>query len=391
MLKLFLSSVLRAIYLWLAAGVSPWTQGRKPIGTLLVIVAWPAFCVLQLLHWIGFGLDELFFRGWRNVEVEQPLFVLGPPRSGTTHLHHVLSADAQTTTFRTWECLFGLSITARKLLLALGRIDRWVGRPLERLGGAVSRRLLSDMEEVHPFSMDAPEEDFLALMPAMQCFILVAVFPRAEWLWRNARLDQQAGPTQRRRLMRYYKACVQKHMYVFGRDKRFLSKNASFSGMPEALLETFPGARIMACTRDPKKTVPSQMSSLLPGLAAVGFESVDTHLRDRLMALLKFYYLHLDRVAAEYPRRVVIIDNQRLRDDLAAVLQKAYRQLDLNMSEQFSGFLQQADRRSRGFESGHRYTLEAFGLTEADIENFFSEVYRRQSFQSGSARQASAS
>lgn len=379
-MKLFFFSLGRAILLWFSAFASPWTEGRSLRGALLVILGWPVFCLLQLLHWIGFALDEIFFRGWRRVEVHGPLFVLGPPRSGTTHLHHVLSMDERTTTFRTWECLFGLSVSGRYLLIGLGRLDRVLGRPFGRIGGWLGRRFLAGMDDVHPFAMDAPEEDFLALMPAMQCFVLVVVFPRAEWLWRTARLDTDADAAQRRRLMRFYRACVQKHLYVFGSDRRFLSKNASFSGMAESLLETFPGARVVATTRDPKKTVPSQLSAIRPGLAAVGFDGVDRALRDRFVDQLLFYYLHLEALAGARPDRVVIIDNDRLRDRLEQAVGASFAALGLDLSSQFADALAEAGRRSRGFSSRHRYTLETFGLSEKMIEKRFDAVYRNRTF-----------
>lgn len=378
--KLIFSSIGRAVFLWLSAFASPWTAGRSLSGTLLVIVAWPFFCLLQLLHWIGFGLDEIFFRGWRRVEVHAPLFVLGPPRSGTTHLHHVLSMDDKSTTFRTWECLFGLSVTGRMLLLGLGRLDRLLGHPFARVGGWAGRRFLSGMDDVHPFAMDAPEEDFLALMPVMQCFILVVVFPRADWLWRTARLDTEADAGQRQRLMRFYRACVQKHMYVFGTGKRFLSKNASFSGMAESLLETFPDARIVSTTRDPKKTVPSQLSSIEPGLAAVGIERIGQALRERFVEQLLFYYLHLEALATSRPDRIVIVDNDELRENLEAVVRASLTALGLDVSPQFDQALAEAGRRSRGFSSKHAYTLADYGLSESTIEQRFEAVYRNRTF-----------
>ena len=379
-MNLFFSSLARAVLLWFSAFASPWTEGRSPGGALLVIFAWPLFCLLQLLHWIGFALDDVFFRGWRKVEVRAPLFVLGPPRSGTTHLHHVLSRDERTTTFRTWECLFGLSVTGRMLLLGLGRADRLIGRPFGRLGGWLGRRFLSGMEEVHPFAMDAPEEDFLALMPIMRCFILVVVFPGADGLWKTARLDAEAGDAQRRRLMRFYRACVQKHVYVFGADKRFLSKNASFSGMVESLLEAFPDARVVSTTRDPKKTVPSQLSSIQPGLAAVGFSRIGPDLRDRFVEQLLFYYRHLEESARKRPSRIVVIDNDELRDNLEHVVKTAFQALDLDMSPQFAAALAEVARRSRRFRSKHSYTLEEYGLSEPMIESRFDAVYRNRTF-----------
>ncbi|MFW6341116.1 MAG: sulfotransferase, partial [Wenzhouxiangella sp.] len=254
MFRLFLSSLFLSSRLWLSVLVSPLREGRSLLGALLVALGWPVFMVLQLLQWAGFALDEIFFRDWRHVEVAKPVFVLGPPRSGTTHLHHVLAQDPSTTTFRLWECLFGLSVSARRLVRLLVAADRRVGRPLARLGRFLGARLGAGMADVHPLALDAPEEDFLVLLPAMQCFILIAVFPNAGWLWRTARLDHELKADERVRLMDFYAACVKKHLYVHGADKRFLSKNASFSGSPESLLAVFPDARFFACQRDPVAT-----------------------------------------------------------------------------------------------------------------------------------------
>ncbi len=378
-MNLFPSAVARAIRLWGSAMVSPFTEGRRAWGAVLVVIAWPLFVGLQLLHAIGFLLDDLFFRGWRRVEIRQPVFVVGPPRSGTTHLHHVLSADERFTTFRTWECLFGLSVTARKLLRGAASVDRAIGRPLGRLGAWVGRRMLADMDEVHPFALDAPEEDFLALMPVMQCFILVAVFPAAPWLWRVARLDRQPEAA-RRAWARYYRNCVRRHLHAAGPDARFLSKNASFTGSLETLLEAFPDAVLLGCSRDPVKTVPSQLSSLEPGLRAVGFADVSDGLRDRLTDLLRFYYLHQAEVAERHPSRVALLDNHALRDRLAESVTAAFEQLGLEMTPQFAASLEDASHASRGFSSGHRYALADYGLDEESLRGEFGPVYARYRF-----------
>mgnify|MGYP006286306181 FL=1 len=366
----FLPALLRMLTL-------PWSMrgdGRRWRGRVVALLLWPLFCVWQLLHWAGFVLDDLLFRGWRRVDVREPVFVLGPPRSGTTHLHHVLSADERTTTFRLWECLFGLSVTGRRLCLALGRADRALGRPFGRAGAWLGRRVIGDMDEVHPFALDGPEEDFLALMPTAQCFILVVAFPQAGWLWRTARLDESADDAARDRLMRYYRACVQKHLYVHGAGRTFLSKNASFSGIAETLLEALPGARILACTRDPKKTVPSQLSSIEPGLRAAGFDAVPGLLRDRFVELLRFYYRHLGRVAERRPDRLVVVENEDLRDRLEATVRAAFDALGLEVTPQFDAALASAGSASRGFRSAHRYSLDQYGLTPASIDGMFADA-----------------
>ncbi len=382
MFRLLLSGFARAGRLWLTLPVSPWTEGRSPGRAFMLFLAWPLFVVLQLLNWLGLGIDEILFRRWRRIQVREPLFVLGPPRSGTTHLHHVLAADPDATTFRTWECLFGLSISARRLILLLIRLDRTLGQPGRRMGKWIGRRFFGDLDQVHPLSLEAPEEDFLVLMPALECFVLIAVFPRADWLWYNARLDRDASAGQRRRLMRFYRACVQKHLFVFGfdesgREKKFLSKNASFSGSAEALLETFPDARILACNRSPLKTVPSQLSALRPGLTLAGFRQMPVRLRDQLVELLHDYYQHLTELARRDPDRLVIVDNEDLKLRLAETVAGALEQLGRPPGEIFRKRLVVLASESRGFRSGHHYTLKEFDLNAEQIEQRFAPFLKR--------------
>lgn len=81
------------------------------------------FFLIQLMHWIGFFLDDIFFSGYRNVEVKEPLFIVGVPRSGTTFLHRVLANDTeQFTTFTLWELLFAPSVTERMFWIGLGKV-----------------------------------------------------------------------------------------------------------------------------------------------------------------------------------------------------------------------------------------------------------------------------
>ena len=135
---------------------------------LLVIALFlPPFALIQVVHWIGLLLDEVLFRGYRRVEIREPLFVLGVPRSGTTHLHRVLAQDPQYTTFSTWECLFAPSVAERRLWLGLGWIDARLGRPLGRLFGWLERRAFAGLVEVHSMGLADPEEDYFALMPVL--------------------------------------------------------------------------------------------------------------------------------------------------------------------------------------------------------------------------------
>ena len=385
-MRLFLTGLIRYGSCLAQALASPLRDGRRIGGTVLVLLALPLFVALQLLHWLGFLLDEILFRGYRRIDVREPLFVLGPPRSGTTHLHQVLAADPGMTTFRTWECVFALSITGRKLVLALARLDQVIGGPIARLAAWLGRRA-TPMDDIHPISLAEPEEDFLCLMPIAACFLLIVPFPRSSWLWRTARLDTDVSAVDRRRMMRFYRRCIQKHLYVFGRGKRFLSKNASFSGAPRALLDEFPGARILYTVRDPAETVPSQLSALRPALRACGFPEIDDRFRDALADLLAYYYSHLYAAARDNAGRMAMLYNVDLRENLADAVSGAMARVDLPVSESFARRLDELSAASRTHRSRHEYSLEEFGLSSADIRRRFEAAYASYDFASTGMRQ----
>lgn len=373
---LFLHSLRRYLSLVFQTVTAPLLEKRRWYGYLLLLLLLPLFLLLQLVHWLLFLVDEILFPGYRRIRIEQPLFVLGPPRSGTTHLHHVLSLDSERTTFSAWECVFGLSITARKLVGGVARIDRYVGSPMRRLLDMLETRLLANTGSIHPLSLRGPEEDFLTLMPLAQSFLLVFPFPRADWLWQTARLDSSATPPDsRRQLLRWYRRCIQKHLYVHGADRRFLSKNASFAGMSSALLEEFPDARVLCCMRDPVHVIPSQLSSLRGGLNVCGFRAVPVPLRDRLVDLLHDYYRNLGNTWQRYPDRFAVIHNRELHQNLYTSVESGLRRVGLSPSDVFLRQLAECSRQSSSYRSSHHYTLEQFGLTGSLIRTRFDPVY----------------
>jgi hypothetical protein len=378
--KLFLKSLRRYLALLLQLVVSPRRDGRRLTGFLVVLGIFPLVLAVQLLHWLTFLLDEIFYRGYRDVKVREPMFVLGPPRSGTTFLHKVLATMPGTTTFRTWECLFALSVTSRKTILALARADRALGRPAQRLGNWLGRRMLKSMDDIHPLGLGEPEEDFLCLLPLAACFLLIVPFPRAAWLWDVARFDTELDHDDRRELLAWYRQCIQKHLFVFGAEKRFLSKNASFSGMPESLLAAFPDARILFTSRDPRAVVPSQLSSLRPALAICGFSAYPDELRDDLVDLLHHYYEHLAHVAQLNPGRMALLYNDDLRNDLSTAVVAALYSVGLEVDDGFRDELLIMSAASRRHKSDHHYSAEQFGLSDERIAAQFKRVYALYKF-----------
>ena len=379
MLRLFLISTKRFLTLALRALThSPdGVAALRPRRVLVLLAFLPVFALGQLIHWIGFLLDDLFFPGWRKVQVRAPVFVLGVPRSGTTRLHQVLAADRQFTTFRTWECLFAPSVTQRRFWLAAARLDKAAGRPFGRLLDWIERRVFAGLDDVHAMSLRTPEEDYFALMPILSCFILALPFPGFEHIWRIGRFDRDLPETERRLILRYYEDCLKRHLYVYGPDRLLLSKNAAFAPMALGLSEQFSDARFVVCLRDPLQTVPSQLSSIADGLAFFGVPPDSAPIRERLVDQLAFYYENLDALRRRLPaERHAALGMPELRAGLAPALTRIYGQLGLTLSPAFAETLAGEDASARRYRSRHHYTLEQFGLDPAEIAGRFAAAYR---------------
>jgi hypothetical protein len=378
MLHLFLTSTTR--FLGIALGAlfrSPDGVSRVSARRVIVMLGFlPVFALVQAIHWLGFLLDEVFFRGYRKIRIREPLFVLGVPRSGTTNLHGVLARDPQFTTFSTWECLFAPSVSQRLFWRWLGRVDARIGAPLTRLLGRIEQRVFAGLDDVHAMGLRTPEEDYFALMPALACFILVLPFPHSAHLWRMGGFDRDMPPAQRRRLLDFYANALRRHLYVHGPDKRLLSKNAAFAPLANSLADTFPDARFLVCLRDPVQTVPSQLSSIQGGLAFFGVPPDSAPIRERFIEQLVFYYANLRELAERgAPARTVTKTLPQLKADLAGSVRDAYRRLGIPLEPSFAATLTEAAAPARTYRSAHRYDLAQFGLDANAIARRFADAY----------------
>ena len=337
---------------------------------LVSVVALPLLVALQCLHWLGFFLDELFFRGYRRLTIKQPIFVIGVPRSGTTFLQRALATDRRLTTTRTWECLLAPSISERYFWSGVGRLLQ----PLRRLSWqrlAFFRR----MGAIHPLGLDKAEEDFLLLLPTLSCFIQVVLLPGSIWLWQLGRFDTALPPQTRRLLINYYRRCVQKHLYFHGPELRYLAKNPSFSGWPLALAEAFPDAVFLVCDRPPTTVVASQLSSLRPALGLIGSRRPGTVFTERLLSLLTFYYCHLGQALLKLPGTALLVPNRQLRERPEHSMRRIYQHVGLTLDDKMAAAFTATGLAEAGSRRRHRYSLTDFGLDESQIARRFADVW----------------
>ncbi len=291
-------------------------------GRLLRVLIYIAALLVLLMHWLCLFLDELLFRGYHKEPIEQPVFILGVPRSGTTFLHRTMAADDQRySSVATWEVFLAPSILQRKIILLLCAADRKLGGPFAKLVFYLQAKLFKGLEGVHDVALDAAEEDYLLLLPVLSCFILFLPFPESTHIWNLARFDWQADQASKKRIMHFYRTCLQKHLYVHGKGRRYLSKNAAFASWPATLHEYFPDARFIVCMREPERAIPSLLGSLAGGARFFDLDLQQGKMPDRLVDMMQHYYRHL---LTEFPVNAPVVPMQALKQDIAGTIASLY-------------------------------------------------------------------
>lgn len=346
----------RNIALW-GTALLRWRDPRAPMRgrrAAMLLLAMPLFLLVQIAHALCLMLDEVVFPGYRRVGVGRALFVTGIPRSGTTFIHRTLSRDADRfTTFRTWQALFAPSIVQRRLVQGLAAVDRVFGSPGRRGLEAVMRRLAGGLDDIHEVGLRAPEEDYLVLLPAGGCFLMLLAFPYAADLQALGKFDRQMPMARRRRLAAFYRGCLQRHLYVSGSGRTLLSKNAAFGSWIGALHEQCPSARFLICVREPVAAFHSQIRAVTParGLFAT---AVDQALFQRIfLDSLAGTLEHLAATLREWPPgRAALIDLEDVRTAPGEVIAEALARVDMSADGVLSSVLEGLPRRSSG-ESGH--------------------------------------
>ncbi len=363
--------------LWLTLFHSRGTHARptlKRVGIVSIVI--PLLLLLQICHWLGFLLDEILFRKYRQVIVRAPVFILGLPRSGTTFLHRMLARDTENyTTMQLWEMLLAPSITERKLLMALATLDHWLGGFGYRLVRAFDKRVFARGSKIHKISLFQPEEDELLLLPLFSSIFLVHLFPFPQAIWHIVHFDSAMPPADRQRIMSFYRRCVQRHLYVHGPNKRFLSKNPAFTSKIDALDEYFPDAKVICNVRDPLEAIPSFLSYMYYTTGCFDNDLRRYSFRDKVLRISDHWYRYpMERLFYWPDNRHAIVRYDDLIANPLGTVRDVYERLRLDISPAFAEHLREEHVKSCTYRSEHTYSLGQYGLTPTDILERFHYV-----------------
>lgn len=324
---------------------------------------------------VGRALDHVLFPGFKRQPVRQPVFIIAPPRSGTTLVQNLFSLDVDRFVhLKMYQTIFP-SVCFQRLFDALDWLDRRLGQPVTRVLGWCEKKWFGGWDTMHKMRLNQPEEDDALFLYAFESEAIYLLFPYVKELW-EAGFPDALPPEKRRRLMRYYRSCLQRHLYANGPTRTLLSKATQSSGTVESLMEEFPDARFITIIRHPYKSVASHVSLFVPVWRAHSPDiTKDGPVARAYAGLAVEWYKHLFEFRTRIdPARYHCIDYRELVRDPGAVIAQAYAHFGWPVSDDLRMRLREATRRQAEFKSQHEYTLEEFGLSKQWIQDELAEV-----------------
>jgi hypothetical protein len=327
-------------------------------------------------------LSSLRNRLWANACFEKhaeirrrrlvaPIVIVGPHRSGTTRLHRMLSADSRLAFLKTWE---GFNPAPRMGLNDLGRRAR---RQEVRKALALVPYLYPGVFAGHPMDADWPEEEMLLLNHSFCSFFAFGVYNAPSYYRWFLECDKTAAYQYTADLMK---------LIAWARGepegKRWVLKNPQHMLDLDVLVRTFPDARLVFIHRDPRKTVGSVMSLMWH----YAVQHTDEPRREAVRAVWMDFCEQAARRCMSArerlpPEQQLDVYYEDMNHDWRGVMRRIYDFAGMEFTAETERALAGAlahtlgERTRRG---EHRYSLEDFGTTAAEVDarmSFLRERY----------------
>lgn len=347
---------------------------------ILFLLVWPLY---QIITWIFLGLDEIFFPSYRKIDIKRPLFIIGNYRSGSTFLHRLFSRDrALFTSMRTVDIFFMPSITQKVILKSLSKVDLTFGGIFAKTVKKADDGSFGKVR-IHQVGLFQPEEDENILFHNWSTFFIVFLFPFLDDFEPFLAFDEKMPEQRKTKIMAFYKRMIQRHLYLT-RDQNlaFISKSPANSPKVQALMDTFPDARILYLARNPLDMVPSTVSWLSYAWGIFNQPDQTYIFQEHTLRLAKYWYLYpLSVIDADPSDKTAVINYDELIANPEQQITSIFTQFGYNESPGFNKIIKKAIKETQSYTSSHKYSLEEMGFTADRIIAEFEDIFKRFNFE----------
>jgi hypothetical protein len=295
-----------------------------------------------------------------DVIIDRPIFVTGLPRSGTTALHRLLTADPGHQ---------GLELWLAEMPQPRPPRDTWQADPVfQHIQAGYQQHHVEHPEfmGVHYIAADTVEECWQLLRQTLRSvsYECLAHLPTySTWL-----KDQDwAGPFRRHR----------RNLQLIGLDdagRRWVLKNPSHLFSLDAILEVYPDALIIQTHREPRAVIGSMCS-----LAAHATDGWSRTFRGKVIGdrQLELWARGLETFAAARAHRdqahFLDVDYADFTADPIGTVESVYAHFGLDYSGAAADAIRALHAQATRGDSkpAHQYSLADFGLTSEQVDERF--------------------
>jgi Sulfotransferase family len=302
-----------------------------------------------------------------QVPLNRPIVVAGLARSGTTHLHNLLSADPALRCLQSWEAAEPVLPDAERP--RAGQPDPRIARTAARAD--LMNTALPYMRRMHEITVDLSAEDIhlLAIDFSGTLFLPMSPIP-SYWEWYDA--TDQTGA------YRYLRMALQVLTWLRG-GERWVLKAPQHLDQLGTLMTVFPDATVVMTHRDPVPVVAS-VTTMLAYISRLYRDTVDLRSVGRFWADRAVHYLNAaaaDRDLVPAHQSADVMFGEFMADPLATA-ERIYAGAGQPFTAQASDALAayQASH-PRGRHGTVRYDLARFGLDAAELRHATSRYAAR--------------
>ncbi len=322
------------------------------------------------------GTQSLFWK--RKIEATQlrddPIFVVGHWRSGTTLLHELLSADPRHTCPDTYSCLAPSHFLVSRYL-----VPWWLQLLMPK------RRPMDNVR----VGWKQPQEDewALCLLGLPTVYRTIAFPRRLPQCPESLTLDQLPADVQGNwdhTLLQFLKSVM------VGRDQqRLVLKSPTHTARIGHLAKLFPRARFVHVVRDPLSVFPSTMRlwtrlATDHGLQLPDQDELEQYVLDTFVQMYDAFQLQREQLA---PQQICDVHYERLIADPVGQLQRVYEQLELGQFDTARPHFEQLTAAMSGYQV-NRY--EVPDALRQRVESRWSEFCYRYGYDARGAGRSAA-
>lgn len=292
--------------------------------------------------------------------LENPLLVVGFPRSGTTLLHRLLALANDARSLAAWE--------VQHPLPPVSGPDR--RRQATRVQFKRIHQMVPSLALKHSMTADDPEEDFWLLNPSLHSptfFVFAPLTGYEEWF----RAQDMREPYR-------MWASLLSNFQSSSPDHRLTLKSPSHLGHVDAAVAAVPQLGIVQVHRDPVEVLGSLNSLIHTLYATVSRRSDPTALGRRNLERLRLAGEDNVRARTQVADHILDVEYEDLRRDPVALIEHTHTHFSIpftdDHAEKIRAYMAQRPQHQHG---RHEYDLAECGLSESEVRQELGSLWKR--------------